>query len=182
MALEPQELEAIHAREMIRDCVARVARGEDRRDRDLLKTAYWPGAAMDYGIFAGDLDAYLDWIVPGSPAVLLTQHFIGQTLIAVEGDTAKAESHVIAYHRVDYGSEHRDLAMGGRYLDSFEKRDGQWRIAARTMLYDWSQDIGQAADFSEGLMGAPFSAGHFTGRTTGDFSAEFFGKALEGTK
>jgi hypothetical protein len=31
-------------RESIRDCVARLGRGEDRRDAELIKGCYWPGA------------------------------------------------------------------------------------------------------------------------------------------
>ena len=27
--------------------------------------------------------------------------------------------------------------MAGRYCDVFEKRDGEWRIASRTVAYDW---------------------------------------------
>jgi hypothetical protein len=64
--------------------------------------------------------------------------------------------------------------MGGRYLDLFEKRGGEWRIASRTMLYDWSQDWGAAADWSQGLMGMPFTATRYTGRAHGDWSREFF--------
>ena len=42
------------------------------------------------------------------------------------------------------------------------------------MLYDWSQDWGAAADWSQGLVGMPLSAPHYTGRAQGDRSATFF--------
>ena len=74
------------------------------------------------------------------------------------------------------GEEHRDICIGGRYLDRMERRGGQWRIADRTMLYDWSQDIGRSIDWSQGLMGAPLSAEYFSGRAVGDYSEIFFGK------
>ena len=64
--------------------------------------------------------------------------------------------------------------MGGRYLDVLEKRDGDWKIASRTMLYDWDRDLGIAADWSKGLMGMPFASDYYTGRANDDFSEKWF--------
>jgi len=162
-------------RETIRECIARVARGEDRRSAQLIGASYWPDATTDFGIFAGSFDQYLAWVVPGSPAVLLTQHVLGQSVIELRGnDTALVETHVSSYHRINMGTEERDLVISGRYLDRFAKRSGEWRIAHRIMLYDWVQNSGQSADWSNGLMGAPFSAGHYTGRAANDYSEAFF--------
>jgi hypothetical protein len=160
----------------LRDILARLARGEDRRDAALISAAFWPDAAVDYGIFAGDFAAYLAWVVPGSPAIPVTLHTLGQSVIDVDGDVALAETHVTAYHRVNMGSAEHDIFIGGRYLDRLEKRGTEWRIAQRTMLYDWFRDFGVSADWSQGMMGAPFSAGHYTGRAIDDFSAIFFGQ------
>ncbi|MQY31122.1 nuclear transport factor 2 family protein [Nocardia aurantia] len=176
MTTASADVRAVVANEQIRQVLARVARGEDRRDAALIRAAFWPDAAVDFGIFAGSFDEYLDWVVPGSPAVPVTQHVLGQTAIELKGAVALTETHVNAYHRVDYGTEHHDVMLGGRYLDRLEERDGDWRIAHRTMLYDWTQDFGASADWSQGLMGAPFSAGHFTGRSAGDHSETFFGQ------
>ncbi len=164
-------------REAIRDCVARLARGEDRRSADLIRGCWWPEATFDYGVHGGDFETYLAWVVPGADAIKDTQHVLGQTYIKLDGDKAKAETHVISYHRVDMGMENsgeRDTCIGGRYLDCFEKRDGEWRIADRVMLYDWEQDWGEAADWSTGVMGYPFTAEHFPGRAKGDYSEKWF--------
>ena len=66
--------------------------------------------------------------------------------------------------------------IGGRYLDRLEQRNGEWRIVERTMLYDWFQDFGLSADWSQGVMGMPFSGEHYTGRAVADFSEVFFAK------
>ncbi|PXW35586.1 UNVERIFIED_CONTAM: SnoaL-like protein [Williamsia faeni] len=159
---------------LIRTCIARLARGEDRRDAELVTAAFWPDATTDFGIFAGTFDEYLAWVVPGSPAITVTQHTLGQTLTELDGVLAVAETHVTAYHRVNMGTEERDSVIGGRYLDRFEKRGAEWRIAHRTMLYDWLRDDGVSTDWSQGLMGAPFSGDHFTGKSVGDHSEAFF--------
>ncbi|WP_334183768.1 nuclear transport factor 2 family protein [Novosphingobium sp.] len=168
------EIQTLLDREAIRDCVARLARGEDRRSADLIRSCWWPEARFDYGVYAGDFDAYLAWVVPGADAIKNTQHLIGQSVIELDGDSARAESHVFSYHRVDMGEGDRDTCIGGRYLDTFEKRGGEWCIADRVMLYDWEQDWGAAADWSKGVMGYPFTAEHFPGRAKGDFSERWF--------
>ena len=169
-----QDVSSIIDREHIRDCLARVARGEDRRDAELLSSAYWPDATDDHGIFVGTFKEYLAWVVPGAPAVLLTMHTLGQSLIDLRGNSALVETHVTAYHRIDMGAEERDLVIGGRYLDSMEKRSQEWRIAKRTMLYDWVQDTGQSVDWSKGLLGMPFLTTHSVGATTRDHSIKLF--------
>lgn len=167
-------LDELIAREAIRDCVARVARGEDRRDAALISGAWWPDARVDLGIFAGSFADYLAWVVPGSDAIPVTTHELAQSLIVTEGDAARVETHVTSYHRIDMGAEHRDIVLGGRYLDRFERRGGEWRIAARTMLYDWLRDDGVSVDWSQGVLGTPFLAGHSIGAAKGDHSEAFF--------
>jgi SnoaL-like domain len=168
-------LAAMLDREMIRDCITRLARGEDRRDADVLKACYWPDSSFDYGMYAGDFDAYLAWVVPGAESITNTQHIIAQCLVELDGNKASAETHVVSYHRVDMGEGERDTCIGGRYLDRMEKRDGQWRVAHRTMLYDWFQDWGESVDWAQGVMGYPFNGPHYTGRANGDWSEVFFG-------
>lgn len=167
-------LRATIDRDGIRQCLERLARGEDRRDAGLISGSYWPDAITDYGVFRGVFADYLAWVVPGDAAIVNTQHVLGQTYSEIAGDTARAETQVIAYHRVNTGAEERDTCIGGRYLDVFEKRDGEWRVAERTMLYDWYQDWGVSIDWSQGVMGLPLSQEWFSGRANGDYSARFF--------
>ena len=170
------ELSAIVARENIRDCLAQLARGEDRRDAALISGCFWSDAAVEFGIFAGTFDDYLAWVTPGAPSIPVTLHTLGQSLIELSGDTAAVETHVNAYHRIDFGEAEHDVFFGGRYLDRMERRGGQWRIAHRTMLYDWMKDLGVSVDWSRGLMGMPFLGGQAqsVGAANGDPSEAFF--------
>ena len=175
MDAQSQQLADLLAREAIRNCIVRLARGEDRRDAAVIASAYWSDAHIDFGMFAGDFETYLGFVVPGDPSLPCTLHFLGQTHIELDGETARAETLVMSYHRVDTGSGHQDITIGGRYLDAMARRAGEWRIAGRTMLYDFVQNSGTSADWSQGVMGAPFSAEHFSGRANGDYSEVFFG-------
>jgi hypothetical protein len=168
------EFAALLDRDAITRCVVRLARGEDRRNAALIRSCWWPEAKFDYGVYSGDFDAYLAWVVPGADAITDTQHVLGQTHVELEGEGGKAETHVISYHRVMMEGGERDTCIGGRYLDTFAKRGSEWRIIDRVMLYDWEQDWGTAADWSKGVMGYPFTAAHFPGRAKGDHSETFF--------
>ena len=170
-----QELADLLARDKIRDCLARLARGEDRRNAQLIAGSYWPQAIIDHGIFTGTFDEYLAWVVPGSPDIPVTQHVLGQSFIDLCPDTALVETHVLAYHRVSAESGHRDTVIGGRYLDRMDNVCNEWRISQRTMVYDWMQNLGVSVDWTTGLMGMPFDANRYAGRAAGDYSEEFFG-------
>lgn len=174
MSASPDDLKYVADREKIRDCLARVARGEDRRNAELISGAYWPDATDDHGISSGTLKEYLAWVVPGAPSIPDTLHTLGQSLIEVTGDTAVVETHVTAYHRIDMGEQERDVVIGGRYLDRMEERDGEWRIAHRTMLYDWLKDFGESVDWSQGVLGMPFLGDHYVGKAHGDHSVTVF--------
>lgn len=142
----------------------------------MIRSAYWPDSITDYGVFSGTFAEYLSWVTPGSSAITNTQHLLGQSFIDMEGASARVETQVLSYHRVDMGAGERDTCIGGRYLDRIDKRGGEWRIAHRTMVYDRFQDFGASIDRSQGVMGLPFSGGHFSGRAAGDYGETFFGK------
>ena len=55
-----KELQSLLERERIRDCIARLARGEDRRNAELIRACYWPDSTNDYGVFFGTFDQSID--------------------------------------------------------------------------------------------------------------------------
>lgn len=171
-----RQLAQLVDREQIRDCVARLARGEDRRNTELITGSYWSDASIDLGIFTGTFEDYLAWVVPGSPDIPVTQHVLGQSLIDQYQDTALVETQVLAYHRITTATGQRDSVIGGRYLDRMDRIDDSWRIARRTMIYDWYQELGPAVDWNaDGLMGMRFDSERYTGRAVSDRSEAFFG-------
>jgi hypothetical protein len=174
MDVNSADLRALVERDQIRQCLERLARGEDRRDAMMIAASLWPDSITDYGVFKGTFDEYLAWVVPGADAIINTQHVLGQTYIELDGNRARAETQVISYHRVSTGKEERDTCIGGRYLDILERREGTWRIAERMMLYDWYQDWGVSIDWAQGVMGLPLSKEFFSARARGDYSERFF--------
>jgi ketosteroid isomerase-like protein len=127
--------------QQIRDVVYRYCRGIDRCDYDLVRSCYHPDAVDDHGDFRGGIDDFITYISDNLPRFERTMHFIGNVLIELDGDRARAESYLVAYHHLRASSTkaERDFTAGLRYVDDFERREGEWRIAARTYVFEWSR-------------------------------------------
>lgn len=124
-------------REAIRDCVARYCRGVDRFDRELVLSAFHPDALDEHGKFVGTPAEFVDWAIGQHEAAHLShQHYMLNHTAEIDGDTAHAETYFLF---VSMNRQGKTLTMGGgRYIDRFERRAGEWRIAARVTLRDWA--------------------------------------------
>lgn len=131
-------LQALLDRQDIYDLVCRYCRGVDRLDHDLIRACYWDDASDDRGFFQGGPDAFAAFAIKASKLSSSTHHLIGNALIEVEGDVAFGEIYLLAQHRTqDKTGAAIDFFVGGRYVDRYERRGGEWRIAHRTELTDW---------------------------------------------
>jgi SnoaL-like domain len=66
-----------------------------------------------------------------------TQHFNGQSTIALRGGVATGESYCIAHHLFTEGSMRKLMLAHLRYGDTFVKLDGAWLFAERNLYVDW---------------------------------------------
>lgn len=122
----------------IQEVLAWHSRGLDRLDAAALRACYWPEAEVDYGSYKGDAHAFADLVVGAlGDGFELTRHGLGNTLIAIEGDAACAETCVSAGHLLRGAGQ--DMHFYGRYLDRLEKRDGCWKILHRQVVMDWNK-------------------------------------------
>jgi hypothetical protein len=122
----------------IKNVHIRYCRGIDRMDWDLVRSCYHPDAIDDHGEYIGGIDGFIAYCKAGTPNFLSTFHFTGNQLVEVDGDIAWAEHYARAYHRVPAGTDGvlKDLVTNVRYVDRFERRNGEWRIAKRVVVVD----------------------------------------------
>ena len=74
------------------------------------------------------------------------QHCLLNQTVEFDGDTAHAETYFMFDLHEPKG---KPLTLGGgRYVDRLEKRNGEWRIAARVTLRDWAM-MDEIADMSD---------------------------------
>ncbi|MEZ5571494.1 MAG: nuclear transport factor 2 family protein [Halioglobus sp.] len=122
----------------IQDVLHLHCRGLDRLDPATIQYAYWPDADVDYGSYKGSAHQFAELVVVAlGQTYALTRHSLTNTLITFAGSTARSESYVNAAHLLQDCSQ--ELLFYGRYLDRFEKRDGQWKLLHRQVVMDWSK-------------------------------------------
>jgi hypothetical protein len=126
-------------REQIRECLYRYCRGIDRMDEATLRSVAWPEGRDQHGAFEGTAAGFVDWAMKVLPHIERSVHHVHNVMIKFQGDAAAAvESSFTALHRQpDDDGALVVLHMCGRYLDRFEKRAGDWRIADRQVVFDW---------------------------------------------
>ena len=120
------------------ELVAVLAKGIDRCDADMVRACFHPDATDDHGAFKGTSEEFIAWVMPVLDTMERTQHVIGQCLIEVNGDKAAGESYFVAHHTINTPDGAILMIAAGRYLDSFERRDGVWKISHRHAIYDWN--------------------------------------------
>ncbi|MGZ9713001.1 nuclear transport factor 2 family protein [Glaciimonas sp. GNP009] len=133
-----QGLQGLLDREAIRECLFRYCRGIDRVDEEALRSAYWHDATDRHGPYQGSANGFIDWALEKLKGGGRMVHMLGNISIQLHDDVAAVESYFQALQE-DRNAEgqKREMLLCGRYADRFEKRDGNWRIAARTVVYDW---------------------------------------------
>lgn len=126
----------LHDKMKIREVVTNYCRGVDRMDKDLLFSCYHPDAIDDHGFFVGDREAFWAFVNRyHNNAQATHQHIITNHSCTLEGNTAHTESYWL-FAAIDAKDFSLSLG-GGRYIDRMEKRNGEWRIAARKCIAEW---------------------------------------------
>lgn len=132
-------LQALLDKDAIRDCLARYCRGIDRADEALLRSAYWPDAQDCHGAYRGSVDGFIAQALPRLRAGGRGVHQVTQSLIELHGALAAVESSFFALQTTAAAPAHETF-LCGRYLDRFERRGREWRVAERTVVYDWIEE------------------------------------------
>ena len=131
--LTPAQLCAVEA---CREAARRYSHGVDRLDGEWMKSAYWPDATDDHGVFVGNAHDFVDSCMATHDRWAFTLHTIMNHTVELEPDDihARGEAYNLSYLlRRDNG----ELEIWyGRYLDHYEKRDDEWRILHRVCVHE----------------------------------------------
>jgi hypothetical protein len=146
------EIRTLLDRQQILDCIHRYTRGVDRLDVELTLSAYHDDAIDSHGPFCGSPREFVEWLWPRQATRSSSQHFVMNHSVEIDGDTAHAETYWLVALR------HKDVDEitfgGGRYVDRFERRGGEWRIAVRNVVAEWSSSLTPTP-----LLGEPYPDG-----------------------
>jgi hypothetical protein len=125
-------------RQAIVDCVHRYCRGVDRKDEEILLSAFHDDAVDAHGAGPAPIQEFLDFLWRRHEGREIAQHFVTNIRVELDGDIAHGETYFLAVGAAP-GSTELSL-VGGRYVDRFERRDGEWRIATRVTIPEWSTE------------------------------------------
>ena len=143
MSPDVARVERLIAESDIRDVCLRYCRGIDRRQFDLVRSCYHPDALDEHGDFLGTVEEFIAHAERSLQRFTSTVHLLGNILVEVadDGDHARSEAYAVASHRLPATNSRaeRDHVVGLRYIDDFERRDGNWRIADRICAFEWTR-------------------------------------------
>lgn len=137
----------------IQQCLYRYARGVDRRDWALVRSTYHPDGYDDHGNYKGGIDGFIASLEKRHATVEQSMHVLANCLIEFAGpDKALVETYFSTYQRVspEAGEARKIYLRGapiaddqavegtvyGRYVDIFERRNGEWRVFKRTVVFE----------------------------------------------
>lgn len=131
------------------DLVYRACRAVDRADGDLLLSCYWLDAVDDHGSYKGGPAGLLEHLRKRvmDPTFGPVQHSITNLLIHVDGDIAYGEAYGEGRIPRKEGGADRSLA---RYVDRYERRNGEWRIIHRRVILESARPGFDTSDFAQG--------------------------------
>ena len=132
----------------IQDCLFRYVRGVDRKNWALVRSAYHTDAYDDHGNYKGGIDGFIESLVKrhGPDSAVLEAYFITHQRLSPSAGDAR-----LAYLRgAPIGPDQAvETEVIGRYVDRMTRKDGAWRIAHRTVVFEVLR--GQPAPAGGGL-------------------------------
>lgn len=141
------DVQALLDKQAIAEVIARYSRTLDWLDDAGQASCYWPDAAIDYGFFAGTAQDFVPVVMHIERASQRRWHLLGGLQIKLHsGSVASAECYGMATGVREAEGIWTGNMFGGRYLDEFEQRAGEWRISKRQYVMDWSMPLGVQND------------------------------------
>ena len=155
-------------RHEITECLYRYIRGVDRKNWDLVRSAFHPDAHDDHGNYTGGPEGFIAQCKARHETIEQSMHIVGNMWIEFDGpDGALVETYFITHQRIGPAAGDARLAylrgkpiavdqaveteVIGRYVDRLTRREGAWKIQDRTVVYEVFR--GQPAPSGGGLRG-----------------------------
>jgi len=128
--------QALLERLEIAELVQSWALYRDAGDWDKLKETVHADGIMTATWFQGSFEAFISAMQDAWRKGSSSQHFQGGTVVEVLGTKAIAQTRMAILVRGKLEDVTVDVNCLGIFYDRVEKRDGQWRIAKRNVIYD----------------------------------------------
>lgn len=163
MVIETRTILELLDKQAITENMLRYCRGCDRFDVDLLKSTYWPEAIDNHGAYVGPAMTFAELVCDTKHFYKAMSHHVSPVLVELDGDHARAETYFLCMvtHSEHYEMGPAEYMIGGRYMDFYERRGGEWKVLRRTVIWDWNLKNAGRSDWAhmkippDGKYGAP---------------------------
>jgi SnoaL-like domain len=145
-----EQLQELLDKQAITEVIYRYARSMDRLDAELGYSVFWPEATADYHeqMYQGSGKGFVDMCMGAHPNYLSHSHQFSNILISVDGDSATSETYGdVTLRRAESDGRLIDTRNLGRYVDRWQRRDGQWKIIDRKYVHDFDASYESGSDF-----------------------------------
>lgn len=122
----------------IHELLARYARGVDTKDWALYRSVFTPDATIDYssaGAAAGTRDEVAAWLEAGFEHIPMTQHFISNIEVELDGDRAKVRA--MFYNPMQLPGTSDLSYCGGYYHHELARTADGWKSERLTEENLW---------------------------------------------
>lgn len=137
----------------IQDRIYQWCRAVDRRDWDLVRATFHPDGTDMHGLYDGNVDGLIEWLKVRHATITSSNHVVSNILVEFCGpDIAAVETYCTACQRyapegaatlaaISGGAANAsgnpvDMLIFGRYVDHFERRNGEWKVFRRVTVFD----------------------------------------------
>lgn len=129
---------ALEDKEAIRELFARYCFYTDTAQFEKFVALFVEDCDWDGGIFGRQLgrSALLESLRPGADTATKLRHFTTNSVIAIEGDEARATSYVTV---LGVGGESPQIFFAGCYVDRLVRQDGLWLFRQRKIRTDLAE-------------------------------------------
>jgi len=132
------DLQALSDRLDIQELLARYARGLDTKDWELWRSVFTPDSTIDYrsaGGIVGSLDEVSAWLEKAFGSMTMTQHFITNVEVDLDGDRATARA--LFFNPLQLTGVDQQWSCGGSYLHELVRTADGWKSTSLVETTDW---------------------------------------------
>ena len=132
------DLQALSDKLEINELLARYARGVDTKDWELWRSVFLPDATLDYssvGIPVGSRDEVGAIFEQGLKVVPMTQHFISNVEVDLDGDRAKVRA--LFYNPMQLPGMAQLSYCGGYYVHDMVRTTDGWKSERLVEHNEW---------------------------------------------
>jgi hypothetical protein len=111
----------------------------DQGDWDTVATLFHPNAPVSISWYNGNAEGFVEnsrRLFGHNKPEIRSKHWFGNDRLTLDGNRALLETDVEVRARDMIDGVIFDFTYEGRFFDRFEKRNGAWKIAQWTCLYD----------------------------------------------